>query len=599
MVFDGATGTMLYERGIFLNKCFDELCLSRPSLVADVHRAYIDVGADVIQTNSYGANRIALARHGLEKKSIEICKASLKIAREVSHNRTYVAGSIGPTGLLPKDLMRSKTRHQVLEAFREQAEALRGADLLLFETFGYLGELELAIEAAYDVKIPIAALASFNEQSLTLDGAGPSETIERLKALGVDIMGANCILGPEKILDVTQDFIKAGAPLVFMQPNAGYPRSVDGRSIYQSSPETFGVCSRRAFKLGVNAIGGCCGTVPDHIRRVVASARMLGGGRWRNKEKSDVKISHKEEGKKPILLEERSRLGKKIANQEWMVSVEMLPPNGLDPTKVIQKIQTLANAGVDVVNIPDGPRAMVRMNNIALAKLILEQTSMEPLVHFCARDRNILGLQGDLLGASVLGIRNLVVITGDPPKVGDYPDATAVFDLDSIGLLNMASGLNRSIDPAGKSTDAQTSFVLASGAEPGALDFDREIRRLFEKRDAGAEVIMTQPVFDPAILDRFLEATKDLNLPIMVGIIPLASSKNANFLHKNVPGMQIPENVRKRLAQAGSGAEERDEGIRIAAEALRTFKDQVQGVYLMPPFGRIESALQVLKQADL
>jgi len=348
LVFDGATGTMLYERGIFLNKCFDELCLSRPSLVADVHNAYLEVGADVIQTNSYGANRIALSKHGLEDKTVEICEASVRIARDVAGEKAFVAGSIGPSGLLPKDLIRNKTRRLVLEAFREQARALKGADLLLFETFSYLGELELAIEAAYDVDIPIAACASFDESGLTLDGAGPKETAERLKALGVKVVGANCVLGPERILDIISQFIDAGAPLVMMQPNAGYPRSVDGRAIYQSSPETFGVCSRRAFKRGVNAIGGCCGTGPDHIRRVVASARMLGGGRWRNDVDNAPKVPAKVRGRAAEKLENRSKLGEKLAKNQWAVSVEMLPPNGLDPAKVLSKIKTLSDAGVDV-----------------------------------------------------------------------------------------------------------------------------------------------------------------------------------------------------------------------------------------------------------
>jgi homocysteine S-methyltransferase len=601
VVFDGATGTMLYERGIFLNKCFDELCLSRPELVENVHRAYVDVGADVVQTNSYGANRISLARHGLEAQVEPICTAAAAIARQATEGRAYVAGAVGPTGLLPKDLIQAKTRHRVLEAYREQTRALvaGGVDLLVFETFHYLGELEIAVEAAYDANVPICAFASFDDDGQTADGAEASEVAERLFALGVDVVGANCVLGPERLLEIMQGFVAAKQPgkYVAMEPNAGYPRTVDGRAIYQSSPETFGVCARRAFKAGVDAVGGCCGTGPDHIRRVVASARMLGGGRWRSV--VPAQPMERLKGQDPVPLDERSRFGRKIAAGEFATSVEVLPPVGLDATKILEKVQVLAEAGVDGVNIPDGPRAMVRMSNLALAKMILDDTDMEPLVHFCARDRNLLALQGDLLGAHALGMHNLVVITGDPPKVGDYPDATAVFDLDSIGMLQLATGLNRGLDPVGKSIGERTSFVLATGAEPAAIDFEREVKRLFEKRDAGAELVMTQPVFDPAVLDRFLEATKDLGLPVLVGVLPLASSKNAEFLHANVPGMQLSDAVRARLKGVPDGKAQRAEGIKMAAEALASVKDRVQGAYLMPPFGRVEAALEVLDLAGV
>lgn len=601
VVFDGATGSVLYERGVYLNKCFDELSLSNPGLVADVHRDYVAVGADVVQTNTYGANRIALSRHGLEDKVRDICRAAVALAREAVEGRAFVAGSIGPTGFLPKDLIRTATRRKAFEAMQEQAQALAeaGADLLVFETFHYLGELELAVEASYGVSIPIVAEVSFEDGLVTADGASPEEVVERLSKLGADVVGANCVLGPDRLLPIVERMVGHGVPVI-MQPNAGYPRSVDGRAIYQSSPETFGVIARRAFKLGVAAVGGCCGTTPDHIRRVVAAARMLGGGRWR--EQGVVVEGEREKpklpcGEEPVPLAERSRFGAKLARGEFVVSVEVLPPTGLDAARTIERIQALEERGVDVVNIPDGPRAMVRMSNLAFAKLVEQHTKLEPLLHFCGRDRNLLALQGDLLGAHALGLRNLVCITGDPPKIGDYPDATAVFDLDSIGLLSMASRLNRGVDPAGKPIGEKTRFVLATGAEPAALDFEREVARLFEKRDAGAELVMTQPVFDPAVLDRFLDATKTLGLPILVGILPLASAKNAEFLHHNVPGMRIPDDVRKRMAAQTEGRAQREEGIAIAAEALRAVKARVQGVYLMPPFGRLEAALDVLERA--
>jgi len=563
IVFDGATGSMLYERGVYLNKCFDELCLSNPQLVHDVHQDYVDVGVDVVETNSYGSNRIALAHHDLADKVVEICTAAVRIAREAAGQRAYVAGAVGPTGLLPKDLIRSSTRRKAFEALREQAQALvlAGADLLIFETFHYLGELEIALEASYGLDVPIVAEISFADSEQTRDGASPEEVVDRLSSLGASVIGANCVLGPERLLKLAERMVGRGLPVI-MQPNAGFPQSVDGRAIYQSSPETFGVIARRAYKSGLSAVGGCCGTTPDHMRRVVAAARMLGGGRWRSAV-PDIQVHDRPRGEEPVPLAERSAFGAKVAAGEFVTSVEMLPPSGLDPARTLTRIKQLEDAGVDVVNIPDGPRAMVRMSNIALARLVVEHTKIEPLLHFCGRDRNLLGLQGDLLGAHVLGVHNLVCVTGDPPKVGDYPDATAVFDLDSIGILQMASGLNRGVDPAGKPVGDRTRFVLATGVEPSASDFDREIRRLFEKRDAGAELVMTQPVFDPAVLERFLD----------------------------------PDDVRKRMAEAPEGGA-RDVGIHIAAEALRSLKALVQGAYLMPPFGRVESALAVLELAN-
>lgn len=595
LVFDGAMGTQLYERGGALNKCFDELAVSSPQLVADVHRDYLDVGCDVVQTNTYGANRFALTPHGLNERVVEIVGAAARLARETVKDRAYVGGSIGPTGLLPKDLIRNKTRRLAFDAFREQARALveNGCDLLTFETFGYLGELEIAVEAAYGLQVPVVAQCTFDESLRTVDGASPEEVVERMVALGVDVVGANCTLGPERILAVAELMVGKGKPVI-LQPNAGYPRVVDGRSLYLSSPETYGVIARRAFKLGVAAVGGCCGTGPDHMRRVVASARMLGGGRWR-REQTHARPKDRPEGDPPVAFSERSAFGKKIAEKGFVVSVEIAPPTGLDPSRTLEKIKLLEEGGVDVVNIPDGPRATVRMSNVAMARCVVDRfRKIEPLVHVCARDRNLLALQADLIGAHVHGIRNLVVITGDPPKVGDYPDATAVFDLDSIGLLGLASGLNRGVDPAGKPMGEQTRFVLATGAEPAALDFDREIKRLHEKVAAGAELVLTQPVFEAETLARFLDATRDLNVPIVVGVLPLASSRNAEFLHANVPGMRLPTDVRERMRKAGDGKEAAKEGVRIAAEALSALKHRVQGAYFMPPFGRVELALEVL-----
>ncbi len=594
VVFDGATGTLLYERGVYLDKCFDELCLSRPALVSQVHLDYVLLGVDVIETNTYGANRLALARHGLEDRVEDIARAGARLALEAAQGRAYVAGSMGPTGLLPKDLIRTATRTAAIEAFREQAHALVGAGvhLLALETFGYLGELELAVEAASGLGVPLVALASLDEAHRTRDGAEPEEVAERLCALGVEVIGANCVLGPERLLPGALRMLGDGRR-VLVQPNAGYPCNVDGRAIYQSSPETFGVCARRAFKAGIAGFGGCCGTGPEHVRRLVAAARMLGGGRWRDTAPALATASDSQR-RKAVPMEMRSRLAAKIARGEWAVSVEMLPPADLDTSRVLERIRRLEGSGVDVVNIPDGPRAMARMSNTTFARLVLEHTDMEPLVHLCARDRNLLAVQADLLGAHALGVRNLVVITGDPPKLGDYPNATAVFDLDSVGTLRMASGFNHGIDPAGKPIGGQTEFLLATGVEPAASDFDREMRRLAEKQAAGAELVMTQPVYDPLVLERFLAAAEPLGLPILVGILPIASLRNAEFLSANVPGMRIPDAILERIRSAPP-ERVHEEGIRIAAETLSAVRHRVQGAYIMPPFGRVEAALEVIR----
>jgi homocysteine S-methyltransferase len=387
-----------------------------------------------------------------------------------------------------------------------------------------------------------------------------------------------------------------GAP-VCVQPNAGQPSIVDGRTIYVANPEHFGVFARRLLKSGVQIIGGCCGTTPEHIRAMVGAVRMMGGRPQRPEIRATEPRSAEKRELKPakVPLAERSRLGARLAAGEFATSVELTAPVGLDPEPTLNKIRTLMKGGVDVVNVADGPRATVRMGNLAFCAAARTETGIEPILHVCCRDRNYLGLVSHLLGAHAMGIRNLVIITGDPPKMGDYPFATPVYDVDSIGLLEIAAGLNAGVDPAGKEMPEATSFVLATGAEPAAKDYEREMRRLEEKRDAGAELVMTQPVYNPRTLERFLEDARPLGLPIMVGLLPLASHRNAEFLHNEVPGMQIPIEIRERMEKAGSGPEARAEGVAIAREALRAVAGSVEGAYIMPPFNRVESALAILE----
>ena len=614
VVFDGAMGTQLYERGYFITRSFDEANLARPDLVADIHRDYRAAGAQVLETNTFGSNRECLARYGAQDRLEAINRAGVRVAREAAGDDAWVAGAVGPTGLMVGAL--SDARRAALRGmFTEQIEALlaEGIDLLVLETFYSLIEVEEALAAARALyRGPIVAQLAFSEERRAIEGAGPRAAAERLRAAGADVVGANCAEGPAFLFDVAREMLGVGAP-VSVQPNAGRPRRLDERTIYMTTPEYFGVYARRLFQAGVKIVGGCCGTGPEHIRTVVDAARMLGGGRITGGAPRPQPDPAAVERLPPQPMEALSPLGAKLARvtatrlapgaprrapagpAEFVVSVEVNPEPGLDASRALAAALMLKRAGCDVVNIADGPRAAARMSNVALALEARRAAGIDVILHVCCRDRNLLGLHSDLLGAWVLGLRNLVIITGDPPKMGDYPAATAVFDLDSIGLLKMADSLNQGIDPAGRPLGARTGFLLACGAEPAAHDYDRELRRLEEKKRAGARFVMTQPVYDPAVLRRFLADTRDLGMPILAGLCPLASSRNAEFLHNEVPGMSIPTAIRERMAAAANPEAGRLTGILIAREMLEEVAADVAGAYLMPQFGRYRSAIEVLK----
>ncbi|MFP4600981.1 MAG: bifunctional homocysteine S-methyltransferase/methylenetetrahydrofolate reductase [Persicimonas sp.] len=618
VVFDGAVGTQLYERGIYINKSFDDANLSQQDLVRQVHEEYLQAGAEAITTNTFGSNRLKLERHGLEDRTVEINRQGVLLAREVVGETAFVAGSVGPTGRTPTMLTDAEL-DEIAAAYGEQIRALAdaGADLIVFETFRQLSEIKIAIAAAQDVcDLPIVAQMAFDSDLKTGDGATPDRVAMLLKQWGADVIGANCLEGPNVLYDVVEQMVGHGRPVI-AQPNAGYPRKVEERLVYMATPEYFGVYARRFFKLGVNIVGGCCGTGPEHIRRIAGAARMMGGGRIKVEVDTAERIEQRElDGVEPVPLEDRTGLAKKLLRVQrervkaapdkrapvnrdnFVVSVEVNPPSGLNPHKAIESAGMLIDGGVDVINTSDGPRASVRMANGAFAALMRKEVGCEVIVHYCSRDRNLLGLQSELLGLHVLGLHNLCVITGDPPKVGDYPHATAVFDLDSIGMLRMIENFNRGIDPAGKSIGDTTHFFCACGAEPAAKDYDREIRRLEEKAAAGAHYVMTQPVYDHTVLERFLTDIEHLDLPVLVGLLPLASHRNAEFLHNEVPGMAVPDDIRKRMEAAGSGPSARAEGVAIAQETLELVKDQVVGAYIMPPFGRYVAALEILECID-
>ncbi len=614
MVLDGAMGTTLYERGVFINRSLEEACLSNPALVRQIHEEYVEAGANLIQTHTFAANRIRLQRHNLADRLESLVRSGTELALEAAAGRAWVAGSVGPTGRVP-GVMTDTEIEQLREVFREPVRLMAdtGVHVIVLETFRLLAEMRIALEAVREVcDLPIIAQMAFDAEGRTADGAEPPRVAELLAHWGADVVGANCVEGPEGVFRAATQMLDAGLP-VSAAANAGYPRLQDGRLIYMATPEYFGVYARRFFKAGVSLVGGCCGTRPEHIRRIADAARMQRGGE-RIEVLSSSSLSKDRvsiEGElEPVPFAQKTSLSQKIEHvwrtrikadkpvkldsSSFVVSVEVNPPAGLDPSRALAKAKWLQEHGVDVINIADGPRASVRMSNQALALLVQRELDMESILHVCCRDRNLLGLQSDMLANHVLGLHNLVIITGDPPKMGDYPHATAVFDLDSIGLLRLTGGLNRGVDPAGKAVGQTTRFACACGVEPAALDYDRELRRLEDKRAAGAEFIMTQPVYDPAVLERFLKDTEHLDMPVLVGLLPLASYRNAEFLHNEVPGMSIPEDIRKRMQCVSKGPEARAEGVKIAQEALLAVADRVVGAYIMPPFGRVQAALEIL-----
>ena len=604
LLLDGAMGSLLYERGVLHTRSYDELNLSQPDLIRRVHADYVHAGAELIETNTFGSNRMSLARHGLADQATAINRAGVDLARSAAGERAYVAAAVGPTGVRFGTASASE-RRLARFALAEQIDTLvlAGADAIMLETFGSILEMETAIEVAKErgPRVPVIAMMIFDAQGKAEGGLGPNEIADRLIAAGADVIGGNCGIGPAELYQVTVAMVGRGKPVI-AQPNAGLPASVEGRTLYVANPEHFGVFARRMLKSGVRLVGGCCGTTPEHTRAMLGAVRMLRGenidARAERAPGANVSISTTPAAAAAakVPFAERSKLAGRLARGEFVVSVELTAPAGSDLAKTKQQVADLAAGGVDVVNIADGPRASARMSNVAVCARLVAETAVEPLLPVCARDRSFLGLVAHLLGAQGLGLRNLVLITGDPPKMGDYPFSTPVYDVDSVGLLRIASGLNAGVDPAGKECDP-TAFLLATGAEPAAQDRDRELRRLEDKKHAGAELIMTQPVYDPRTLERFLDDVAPLGLPVMVGILPLASYRNAEFLHNEVPGMAIPGEYRERMAKVGGGPAARAVGIQIAQEALAAVKQRVAGAYIMPPFNRVDSALQVLEVA--
>ncbi|MBN1421818.1 MAG: bifunctional homocysteine S-methyltransferase/methylenetetrahydrofolate reductase [Planctomycetes bacterium] len=596
---DGGTGTSLYAKGVYINRSYEELNLSQPDLVREVHRDFLRAGAEVVEANTFAANTVKLKPYGLAADVRQIVAQGIRLAREEARGAAWVAASVGPLGVEIEPYGRM-CRDEARDLFREPIEAAleAEADLLLLETFGNVEEIIVAIEAAraaFDAAgrpLPLIAQISFRQDGSTLTGTPAERAAEMLARAGADVIGSNCALGPRPMLVALQRMAAATDLPLSGQPNAGNPEYVDGRLMYMSTPEYFATFAQRFIQSGVRLVGGCCGTGPEHIRAMARTIRSLAPSRI---EVADRAGAGKEvRGVEPAPTGEKSRLAAKIAAGTFVSSVELLPPRGSDPSKVIRAARTLAAAGVDAVNVPDGPRASARMSPFALVLLLEREAGIETILHYTCRDRNLLGMQSDLLGAHAMGLHNILAVTGDPPKLGSYPDATAVYDMDSIGLAKLISNLNRGLDVAGNPLGEATAIHVGVGANPGAIDLDEEVRRFRRKVEAGAEFCMTQPVFDPALLERFLDRIAGFRIPILVGILPIASARVAEFLHNEVPGMQLPDRVREAMAEADDRGAARAKGIEIAQEALIATKSLASGVYVMSPAGGAKTALEVL-----
>ncbi len=607
-VFDGAMGTMLHHQGAPANLSFDELALNRPELVRAVHAAYIAAGAELIETNSFGANPIKLAQLGLADDTEALNAAAARVAREVAGNATVVVGAIGPLGVRLEPFGELGAAEAVA-AFGRQVDGLLagGVDGFLLETFSDLPEIAAAIRAVRERSdLPIIAAMTVGDGAATSFGTTPEVFGPALVAAGADAVGVNCSTGPSVVLDAVERLARVVTVPIMAQPNAGLPREVGGRKLYVASPEYVGEYARRMVAAGARFVGGCCGTTPEHIASIAKFVRSSGGGRIEKgegrREKGEGTISARSSAAAPVAplpLAERSRLGGRLARGEFVTTVELVPPRGADAAPLIAQARKLHEAGIDAVNLPDGPRAQSRMSPLLAALVIEREVRIETIPHYACRDRNLLGMLSDLLGAGAAGLRNLLVVTGDPPKMGPYPDATAVFDIDSIGLTNLIARLNSGLDPGGNPLGAPTAFVHGVGVNPGAPDLEHELGRYAWKVEAGACFAMTQPVFDIAQLERGLERLRSFGIPVIVGIWPLVSLRNAEFLANEVPGVSVPSEVIERMRRASAGGREAAlaEGVAIARETVAAIRDQVAGVQMAAPMGRIDVVLEVLHPA--
>ena len=594
VLFDGAMGTYLYQQGVFIDKCYDELNLANPDLVRKVHREYLNAGATTLETNTFGANRVKLSRHNLGDRAADINREGARLARECATDRAYVAGSIGPLGVQIEPIG-SVPVAVLREAITEQAGALAdgGVDLFVLETFHDLLEMEEAVRAVRAVSdLPILSLMTVQEDGKTRHGNDVEEITERLSALPVTALGLNCAVGPKPMFDFLERMAERSHKPIAVMPNAGRPQVVDGRMFYMSTPDYFCVYAKRFIEAGARILGGCCGTTPDHIRKMAESIaqkqpRTFSRPELREMAKTECTPSP------PVPREKKSGLARKLTKGGFVILVEMVPPRGRDITRQLEGAGRLKAFGVDAINIPDGPRASARMTGLALAVKFQTEIGIEAVLHYACRDYSLIGMQSVLLGASVLGIINLLAITGDPPILGDYPQSTAVFDIDSIGLTRIVSNLNRGLDIGNKPIGSATGFFIGVGVDPSSVNPERELQRYAQKVDAGAEFAVTQPVFDPTALEKFLERAASRPIPFVAGVWPLTSYQNAEFMRNEVPGVVVPDSILEKMGRFESKEDQRKIGIEIAQEMVRRVKGLVQGIQISAPFGRVDAAMEV------
>jgi len=599
LLADGAMGTLLHERGVESDTCFDALNLDQPALVADIHRSYIDAGADIIETNTFGANRYKLGALGLEKKVTEINAQGIQLARrvvEASFKPVLIAGSVGPLGVRLEPFGRIKAR-EAHDAYFEQIQALTsaGADVLILETHTDLYEVREAVHAAQACcSLPIIASLTYTRDDRTLLGNSPAQVATFLHDLGVDFIGANCSGGPAQLLRVLQQMQQAVPDGRFsIMPNAGWPERVGGRIMYSATPEYFSEYAIAYREAGASIIGGCCGTTPEHIHKMHEALQD---------QSRTVSIDMQRDTRtQPINGEsiyEPTQLAQRLDSGKFVISVEMSPPRGFSTHKLLAGASLLAEAGADVINVADSPMARMRMSPWAVCQIIQTRIGIETVLHFPTRGRNILRVQGDLLAAHALGVRNIFVVMGDPTSIGDFPEAADNYDVVPSGLIKLVKqDFNSGVDLSGTEIGEATSFFAGCALNLAARDIKREIRVLRKKIDAGADFALTQPVFERKPIERFLQQYEDfhgpLDIPVLVGILPLYGSRHAAFLHNEVPGIRIPQDILKQIEEAGHRAPET--GVHIASSLLNDIRDLVQGVYLMPPFKRYDMAADIIE----
>jgi len=597
LIFDGAMGTMIYSKGVFINTCYEHLCVTNPKLIKGIHKEYVDAGADVIETNSYGSNRIKLESYGLVDQLEAINRSAVKLAREAAGDDTLVAGSVGPC-LKSGQLYDDRMEEELTAVFREHMAVLADerVDLFLLETFTHVQEARLAARVAKEFSLPVFVSVTVGKDGETRRGEKIEQIVDALDAdQNVDGIGINCGIGPAAAFSIAERALPYTAKPFTVMANAGLPQEVEGRMIYMTTPEYFTEYAKSLIQIGVRGVGGCCGTTPEHIRTMSKSVKAMSGV------KEHVVISSHSDREAPeveiVPMGGKCSFGAKLAGGEKVTSVEITPPRAIDLKPMLDKCLICKEAGIDAINIPDGPRASARISPMVAALAIEREIGIETVLHYCCRDRNLIGMQSDLLGGYAGGLRNYLIITGDPPKLGDYPNSTPVFDVDAVGLTQVVNNLNHGVDVGGNPIDPPTGILIGVGANPCAVEPERELQHYFNKIDAGAEYAITQPVFDPDALLRFLdEADKhERTIPVVAGVWPLVSLRNAEFLANEVPGVEVPDAILERMSHAKTKEDGRKLGIEIAREICEKISDRVAGYQVSAPFGIVDLALQVLQ----